>query len=42
MPIVNRQPINLNDNDEHYEALVKRKQRMMRTMILPEIILLFH
>ena len=36
-PVVNTPPININSNEEHYEALVKRQQ-----MILPEIMLIFH
>ena len=42
MPIVNRPPINSNNDDEHYEALVNGKQEMIRSMILPEIMLPFH
>ena len=41
MPIVNRLLINLNNDDEHNEALVKRQTKMILSMILLEIILLF-
>ena len=41
MPTINRPPIGVNNDDEHYEALVKKQTKMIRTMILPEIILLF-
>ena len=40
MPIVNRLPISLHNDDEHYKALVKR-QKIIGIMILQEIILLF-
>ena len=42
MPVVNRLLINSNNDDEHYEALVNRKQKLIKTMILPEYILPFH
>ena len=42
MPIVNRPLINSNNDGEHHEVLVNRQQRMIRTMILSEIMLLFH
>ena len=34
IPTISRPLVNSNNNDEHYEASVKR-QRMIRTMILP-------
>ena len=40
MLIINRPLVMSNNNDEHYEALVKR-QRMIRTKILLEIMLHF-
>ena len=40
MPTINRPPISVNDN-EHCEALVRRQTKMIRTMIPPEIMLLF-
>ena len=33
-------PIGVNNDDEHYKAIVK-KQKMIRTMIFPESMLLF-
>ena len=41
MPVINRPLIGLNNDDEHYEALIKRQTKMIRTMILPEYMLLF-
>ena len=41
MPLVNRLPISLNNDDEHYQALVKRQTKMIPIMMLPEIIHLF-
>ena len=41
MPILRRLPIRPNNNDEHYEALLKRLTKIIRTMILPEIKILF-
>ena len=41
MPIINRPPIDLNNDDEHYEALVKRQMKMIRIIILPESMPLF-
>ena len=42
MLIINRPPIGLNNDEEHYEALVKRHmKKMIRTMIFPESMLLF-
>ena len=41
MPILNRPLINLNNDDEHYKVIVIR-QRMIRTMIISEIMFLFH
>ena len=41
MPTINRPLIGVNNYDEYYEALVKRQTKMIRTMILPEIMLLF-
>ena len=41
MSIINGLPINLDNNDEHYEVLVNRQTKIIRNTILPEIILLF-
>ena len=34
MSTINIPPIGLNNDDEHYEALIKRQTKMIRTMIL--------
>ena len=39
MSTINRPLIGINNNDEQYEALVKRQTKTIRTMILPEIML---
>ena len=41
MPTMNRPLVGVNNDAEHYEALVKRQRKMKRTMILSEIILSF-
>ena len=41
MPIINRLPIHSANDDEQYEMLVNRQIKMIRNMILPEIMLLF-
>ena len=41
MPIINRLPINSDNDDEHYEALISRHAKMIRNMILPEIMIYF-
>ena len=41
IPGVNKLPISLNNDDEHYQALVKRQMKMIAIMMLPEIIYLF-
>ena len=41
MPIINRLPINSDNDDGHYEVLVTRKAKMIRNMMLPEIITSF-
>ena len=41
MSIMNRLPFNSNNDDKHYEVLIKRKAKMIRNMILPEIIICF-
>ena len=41
MPIINRLPINLDNDDRHYEALVNRQAKMVRNMILPEMMICF-
>ena len=41
MPTINGTTIDLNKDNEHYEALVKRLTKMTITMILPGIMLLF-
>ena len=33
-------PLNSNNNEEHYKVLIDRQTKMIRTMILPEIMLL--
>ena len=42
MSIVNRPPINSNNGDEHYEALVNRETKIIRSMTFPEFMLPFH
>ena len=37
MPIINRLPINSDTDDDHHKALVSRQTKMIRNMILPEI-----
>ena len=41
MPIINRLPINLDNDEEHYEVLIIRQAKMTRNMILPEIMIYF-
>ena len=41
MSTINRPLIGVNNGDEHHEVLVKRQKKMIRTMIHPEIMLLF-
>ena len=41
MPIINRLPIDLDIDDDHYEELLNRQAKMIRNMILPEIIIYF-
>ena len=41
MPIINRLPINLDNDDEHYEALISRQAKTTRKVILQEIIIYF-
>ena len=41
MPILSRLLISPNSDDEHYEASVQGQTKKIRTMILPEIIILF-
>ena len=41
MTILSRLPISTNNNDKHYEALVRRQRKGIRTMLLPEITILF-
>ena len=41
MPPINRPPGGVNNDDEHYVAFVKDKQKRIKTMILPEIMLPF-
>ena len=41
MPVINGSPINGNNNDDHYEALVERQKNVMTTMLLSEILILF-
>ena len=40
MPIMNRLPINSNNDEEDYEVLVTGKQEMIRAMILLEVMFL--
>ena len=39
MPIINRKLVSIDNGDKHCKALVKRQTKMIRNMILPEIIL---
>ena len=41
MSTINRPPIGVNNNDEHYKTLVKRQTKHDKNTILPEIMLLF-
>ena len=41
MQILSRPLISPNNNDEYYDVLVPRQTKMIRTMILPEIMILF-
>ena len=41
MPITNRQPVNLDNDYEHYEVLVNRQAKMTRNMILPDTMIYF-
>ena len=41
MPTINRQLIGVDNDDEHYKALAKDKQKMIIILILPEIMPLF-
>ena len=41
IPVDSRLPINLNNDNEHYKVLVKRQTKILLSMILPEIILVF-
>ena len=38
---INRLPITIDSDDENHKALVKRQSKIIRNMILPEIILFF-
>ena len=41
MPIIYRVLISIDNNDEYHKILVKRHTKMIRNVILPEIILFF-
>ena len=41
MPTINRPSIGANNDDEHYETLVKRKTKNVRNHDTSEIMLLF-
>ena len=41
MPIINRASISIANDDEHFKALVERQTKMIRNIILPEIIFFF-
>ena len=41
VPIINRIPISIANDDEHHKTLVKSQTKMRRNLILPETILLF-
>ena len=41
MPIVNGLPVSIDNDDEHHKALFKGEMKMIKTIILPEIILIF-
>ena len=41
MPIINRLPINSDNDDEYFESLVNRQAKITINMILPEIMIYF-
>ena len=41
LPIINRPLIGLNNNNDHHETLIKIQTKMIRTVVLPEYMLLF-
>ena len=41
IPIINRTSISIDNDDEYHKALVKIQTKMIRNMILPDIILFF-
>ena len=41
MPIINRTPINTNNDVDHYEVLEERPEQVDKAIILSEIIILF-
>ena len=41
LPVINRSPSNANNDDDHHDAVLKDKQRLIRTIILSEIIIMF-
>ena len=41
MPIISRPLVVINNDEEHYEALVNRQQKMIKTKVLSEIMFLF-
>ena len=41
MPIMNRPLVGIYKDEEHYEVLLKGKEKMTKTKVLPEIMFLF-
>ena len=41
MPIISSPLIGINNNEEHYEALVNRQAKMIKPKVLPDIMFLF-
>ena len=41
MPIINRSPMGIDKDEEHYEVLVKRQIKDEKAKLLPEIMFLF-
>ena len=41
MPILSRPPVIPINNDKHFEVLIERQTKMVKTMILQEIMILF-
>ena len=41
MPIINIPPVGRDNDEEHYEVLIKKQTKMTKTKVLPEIVFLF-